>query len=732
MSLFRTKQFWSNQCSNDEEYDQNSLKVSRINSDSDFVLIGSHSGILRIYKPTGSAFGENAFYRPNDLFLESNLGDAILQIDVGRLVSSNEDQANNLDSLWEYNIGESVLDIQTLYDDISRQSHIAVLGEKSLFCFNDYRLRFMKKFEFLPHCFLFYFLDDGKCMFLVVAETNTLLLYQGATLKWSAKLDFLPTAIGRAFFMDINGALVTLSEDGYLQFAYLGSEPNVFSAPPLKNQEIDFDKIENELTTLNKLVKTYQVNNISLTNLNAERELAITITILPQIEYFTSDSQDEKPCCKVSVEISPNAVFEEVHLSVNVRKPLTTIPSSEIYYNLTQTTSFNCFIYPNDNYSIPTLELEVIASFITDLGVPRVCFKTATLPLRLVYESCPPLKDNKHKITLNLNETSVPLIELFSEFVGVNSLSSTSNAIGLKYFAPDSPPVTILAAKSSKRYRLQSDELVCLNLLVEEVIRRLKDYYANRKSFTITYSAQLPIDECVKYVKDHFEIAQEMTSLQDELNLLSTQHRLIQKRLITKFKQKNPTPLNHLDILLEKTYDDITNVLNKVQDKRNSLRNAQIKLSCILNLLKMLINLIDENGKNMEMIDATFLSHVYDYEDQNWEDTIDAALCFLLRTLLAKSEKDKLRAPHTNFEEVKDFSKLEKHFVQVLERISRAIPKSDNNDEYKIVTEVAEVVEEAKEMEEEGNDIGTEFAAASTRALSARRSLLKRRYKTDV
>lgn len=87
MSLFRTKQFWSNQCSNDEEYDQNSLKVSRINSDSDFVLIGSHSGILRIYKPTGSAFGENAFYRPNDLFLESNLGDAILQIDVGRLVS---------------------------------------------------------------------------------------------------------------------------------------------------------------------------------------------------------------------------------------------------------------------------------------------------------------------------------------------------------------------------------------------------------------------------------------------------------------------------------------------------------------------------------------------------------------------------------------------------------------------------------------------------------------------
>ncbi|KAI4461025.1 parathyroid hormone-responsive b1 [Holotrichia oblita] len=663
MSLFRTKQFWSNQCSTDEEYDQNSLKVSRINSDSDFVLIGSHSGILRIFKPTGSAFGENAFYRPNDLYLESNLGDAILQIDVGRLVS---------------------------------------------------------------------FPDDGKCMFLVVAETNTLLLYQGTTLKWSAKLDFLPTAVGRAFFMDINGALVMLSENGYLQFAYLGSEPNVFSAPPLKNQEIDFEKIDDELTTLNKLVKTYQINNVNLTNLNAERELSINITIIPQIEYFTSDSNDEKPCCKVSVEISPNAIFEEVHLSVSVRKPLISIPSSEIYYNLTQTTSFNCFIYPSDSYFIPTLELKVIASFITDLGVPRVCSKGTTLPLRLVYESCQPLKDNKHKITLNLNETSVPLVELFPEFIGENSLSSSSNAIGLKYFTPDSPPVTILAAKSSKRYRLQSEDLVCLNLLVEEVVRRLKEYYANRKSFTITYSAQLPIDECVKCVKNHFEIVQEMTSLQDELNLLSSQYRLIQKRLITKFKQKNPTPLNNLDILLQKTYEDITNVITKLQDKKNCLQNSQIKLSCILNLLKMLINLMDENGKNMEMINATFLSQVCDYENQNWEDTVDAALCFLLRTILAKSEKDKLRAPHTNFEEVKEFSKLEKHFIQVLERISKAIPKFESNDEYKPAAEVSEVVDESKEIDAEINDIGTEFAAASTRALSARQSLLKRRYKTDV
>lgn len=93
-------------------------------------------------------------------------------------------------------------------------------------------------------------------MFLVVAETSTLLLYQGTTLKWSAKLNFVPISIARAFFNEINGALVILSEDGYMQFAYLGTEPNLFSAPPLKNQEIDFDKVEDELATLNTIIKS--------------------------------------------------------------------------------------------------------------------------------------------------------------------------------------------------------------------------------------------------------------------------------------------------------------------------------------------------------------------------------------------------------------------------------------------------------------------------------------------
>lgn len=53
---------------------------------------------------------------------------------------------------------------------------------------------------------------------------------------------------------------------------------------------------------------------------------------------------------------------------------------------------------------------------------------------------------------------------------------------------------------------------------------------------------------------------------------------------------------------------------------------------------------------------------------------MDAGLCYVLRTILAKSDKDRLRAAHTSFDEVKDISKFEKHFTTVIERITKKGP----------------------------------------------------------
>lgn len=61
---------------------------------------------------------------------------------------------------------------------------------------------------------------------------------------------------------------------------------------------------------------------------------------------------------------------------------------------------------------------------------------------------------------------------------------------------------------------------------------------------------------------------------------------------------------------------------------------------------------------------------------------MNSLLCYLLRTILAKSDKDRLRVAHTSFEEIKDVSKVEKHLVQVLDRISKK-EKHEKEDEDK-------------------------------------------------
>ena len=100
------------------------------------------------------------------------------------------------------------------------------------------------------------FAENGSVMNLVVSETSTMFIYQEANVKWSAKLDFLPICIKRAYFVETPGVIALLSQTGYLQFCYLGTDPIIFSAPPLKHKELDFEEAEEELAVLNKIIKS--------------------------------------------------------------------------------------------------------------------------------------------------------------------------------------------------------------------------------------------------------------------------------------------------------------------------------------------------------------------------------------------------------------------------------------------------------------------------------------------
>lgn len=97
-------------------------------------------------------------------------------------------------------------------------------------------------------------------MSLVVAETGNLLVYQNTALKWAAQLQNTAVSIKRAFFEKISGVIVLLSESGFLECSYLGTEPSLFVAPPLALQPLDFEKVGHELNSLYKVIKTAYSN----------------------------------------------------------------------------------------------------------------------------------------------------------------------------------------------------------------------------------------------------------------------------------------------------------------------------------------------------------------------------------------------------------------------------------------------------------------------------------------
>ena len=95
----------------------------------------------------------------------------------------------------------------------------------------------------------------------------------------------------------------------------------------------------------------------------------------------------------------------------------------------------------------------------------------------------------------------------FAEFV----LDSTmANAAGFQHLC--GPFVTILSSKNSQRYRIQSDNLPALWLLIQSLENRLQamfDRSANTNSdsgspLEFSYSASLPLHEYFTEIETHF------------------------------------------------------------------------------------------------------------------------------------------------------------------------------------------------------------------------------------
>ncbi|XP_047931586.2 protein PTHB1 isoform X12 [Anser cygnoides] len=467
---------------------------------------------------------------------------------------------------WVLNIGEQALDI-CIVSFNQAVSSVFVLGERNLFCLKDNgQLRFMKKLDYSPSCFIPYCsVKEGTINTLVGNHSNVLNIYQDVTLKWAAQLPHVPVSVKVANIQNLKGVIVTLSENGHLQCSYLGTDPSFFQAPRVDSKEVNYEEFNAEMKELQKIIREAMKTQDILPQSEKRRDLIVTAEVSPDLDAESKAIDSEVkaevvPSVTVKVTVQSRVTAQKPNLSVCVQAPLAVTCDQFIFNDLepdsSETVVLSVFLKGN----CPPSELEgncvVSCSTPTELnpeGIPKVAQCKFKLPLRLICFPAQPSKSANHKITIDTNKPPISFLTIFPDFADPSE-DDQANVLGFQFLTGSK--ITLLASKTSQRYRIQSDQLEDLWLITKELTLRLEEHFKkqNCKDFACTFSGSIPLQEYFELIDRHFELRLNAEKFRELLSERAVQFRAIERRLLTRFKDKTPAPLQHLDTLLEGTF----------------------------------------------------------------------------------------------------------------------------------------------------------------------------------
>ncbi|NWY02205.1 PTHB1 protein, partial [Nothoprocta ornata] len=667
----------------------------------DLICIQSMDGMLMLFEQESYAFGRflPGFLLPGPLTYSSRT-DSFITVSSCRQVESykyqvlafatdaDERQETEQQKLgsgkrlvvdWVLNIGEQALDICVVSFN-QAVSSVFVLGERNFFCLKDNgQIRFMKKLDCNPSCFIPYCsVTEGTINTLVGNHSNMLHVYQDVTLKWAAQLPHIPVSVKVANFQDLRGVIVTLSDSGHLQCSYLGTDPSLFQAPKIESREINYEELDAEMKKLQKIIKEATKTQDILPNSERERDLIVIAEVSPELDAESQaiDSEvkaEAVPSVTVKITIQSRVTAQKPKLAVCVEAPLALscdqFDFDDLEPDASETVVLSVFL--KGNCLPPELEGDCVVSYSTPTGIIKVAQCKFRLPLRLICLPTQPSKTANHKLTIDTNKPPVSLLTIFPDFAN-QSEEDQSNALGFQFLTGSK--ITLLASKTSQRYRIQSDQLEDLWLISKELTLRLEEHFKkeNCKDFTCTFSGSIPLQEYFELIDRHFELRLNAEKLKEMLSERAVQFRAIERRLLTRFKDKTPAPLQHLDTLLEGTFREVIALADAVEENQANVFQAFTKLKSATHLVVMLISLWQKlSADQIAVLEATFLPLAQDTEDLGWEETVDAAISYLLRTCLSKSSKEQAMTLTSELCIPKDTSRLKKHITLLCERLAK-------------------------------------------------------------
>ncbi|XP_049673142.1 protein PTHB1 [Accipiter gentilis] len=672
----------------------------------DLICIQSMDGMLMLFEQESYAFGRflPGFLLPGPLTYNSRT-DSFITVSSCRQVESykyqvlafatdaderQEPEQKKLSSGkrlavdWVLNIGEQALDICVVSFN-QAVSSVFVLGERNFFCLKDNgQIRFMKKLDYSPSCFIPYCsVKEGTINTLIGNHGKMLNVYQDVTLKWATQLPHIPVSVKVANLQDLKGVIVTLSDNGHLQCSYLGTDPSLFQAPRVDSREINYEEFNAEMKALQKIIKEATKTQDILPKSEKHRGLIVTAEVSPDLDAESQaiDSEvkaEAVPSVTVKITIQSRVTAQKPNLAVCVQAPLAVTCDQFVFDDLEPDSSETVVlsVFLKGSCTPSELEGSCVVSYSTPTelnpeGIPKVAQCNFRLPLRLICFPAQSSKAANHKLTIDTNKPPISFLTIFPDFVDPSE-HDQANVLGFQFLTGSK--TTLLASKTSQRYRIQSDQLEDLWLITKELTLRLEEHFKkqNCKDFACTFSGSIPLQEYFELIDRHFELRLNAEKFQELLSERAVQFRAIERRLLTRFKDKTPAPLQHLDTLLEGTFREVIALADAAEENQANIFQAFTKLKSATHLVIMLISLWQKlSTDQVAILEATFLPLAEDTQELGWEETVDAAISYLLRTCLSKSSKEQALTLSSQLCMPKDTSRLKKNITLFCDRLAK-------------------------------------------------------------
>lgn len=456
---------------------------------------------------------------------------------------------------WSYFLGETVIQMQSVQLD---RWYIVVLGERNLFVLRENgTLWFVKKFDVNPSCMCSFSNETRDSLVTVVgSHMHNLLIYQNDVLKWATKIMFIPVAIQRVNLTEMAGLIVLMSDEGQLSAGYLGTNPNLkLISMPSTGDSVNFDKTNQELQELKKIINVHnldgsrgQPQESKLTN---SIEIKLRVVEKPKSD-LRSNSVGGLLLLEAILQMSSSTPMEGAKLVFHDNDFFVVSPDKHCL-NLTERPQeiavgiqLKC-LNPLSN------KIKCCLILTKDSG-HRTIHKDLVIPFE--HLTVPDLANKQHEFVVQVQmsrafEDKVALQSLFADLQPPPS-KQMANQLSFMFQYNWKIHVLIKLLQTSPdqiQIQVESSLISGLVMTLSELMRRLKQRSVCSHIISVGVNFH-PIESLCVAMEERLKRRNALKDKKIALSQICEHHRLIQKRILVKLKDKNPTPMNNLDKLL--------------------------------------------------------------------------------------------------------------------------------------------------------------------------------------